>query len=103
MKIKPRDKIIYQDSRISELRNDVQSAYKEYSVLNTNYYQEKLSKAKQLLQLEYNTIEAGILNSPIKHFEQTNEKNRNSESCKLISKVTGQRNPKRGKIKASSK
>ena len=29
------------------------TAYKEYSVLNTNDSQEKLSKAKQLLQEEY--------------------------------------------------
>ena len=67
LKIKPRDKIISQDSRISELRNDVQAAYKEYSVLNTNDSQEKLSKAKQLLHEEYDNIEAEILDSNIKH------------------------------------
>ena len=33
---------------------------KEYSFLNTNDSQEKLSKAKQLLQEEYDIIEAEI-------------------------------------------
>ena len=102
MKIKPRDKIS-QDSRISELRNDVRTAYKEYSVLNTNDSQEKLSKAKQLLQEEYDTIEDAILNSNIKRIEYSNEQSRHSNSCKLINKVTERRNPKRGKSKAISK
>ena len=44
LKIKPQDKIISRDSIICELRNDVQTGYKEYSVINTNDSQEKLSK-----------------------------------------------------------
>ena len=45
---------------------------KKYSVLNTNYSQEKLSKAKQLLQEEYDTIEAEILNSNINILNNVN-------------------------------
>ena len=73
------------------------------NVLNTNYSQEKLSRAKQFLQEEYDTIVAEILNSNIKRIEQSNEQSRHEESWKLINKVTRRRNPKRGKIKVISK
>ena len=46
------------------------------NVLNTNDSQKKLYKAKQILQEEYDTIEAEILNSNTKSIEQSNELSR---------------------------
>ena len=89
-KRKPRDKIIAQDNKIQILRNSAQTAYNVYSALKTINSHEKLTQAKQSLQDEYDKIVAEILE-------------RNAESWKLINKITGRKNSKRGKIKANKR
>ena len=102
-KRKPRDKIIAQDNKIQILRNSAQTAYNVYSALNTIDSHEKLTQAKQSLQDEYDNIEAEILERNVKLVEQSNEQCKHAESWKLINKITGRKNSKRGKIKANSK
>ena len=51
-----------------------------------------------------NTIKSKLLrNRNVKLVEQSNEQCKHAESWKLINKITGRKNSKRGKIKANSK
>ena len=81
----------------------MQITYNEYTAQNTIECQEKLSQAKRLLQEEYEKIETEFLDTNIKHVETTNELQKNAESWKLINKITGRKNSKRGQIKVNSK
>ena len=103
-------KVISQDNKIN-----INKDYQHKKALNTHYKlnnitrkikyysQEKLIKANQILQEEYNTIENNILQSNIKQIEQSNEQCKHAESWRLINKITSRKNSNRGQIKAKSK
>ena len=89
--------MISQDNKIWKLRISTQKAYNTHSKLNIIDSNEKLTKAKQILQEEYNNIENNILESNINQVEKSNEQYKHAESWKLINKITCDRNSKRGK------
>ena len=75
--------MISQDNKIWKLRISTQKAYNTHSKLNIIDSNEKLTKAKQILQEEYNNIENNILESNIKQVEQSDEQCKHTLSMEI--------------------
>ena len=72
--------MISHDNKICKLKISSQKAFNTHSKLNTIDSRKKLTKAKQILQEEYNNIENNILELNIKQVEQSKEQCKHAES-----------------------